>query len=142
MPHLCIAYVHRPDHMLTSIDYLHDQASVSLRVRSRDRDVDYAHCSAPHVAALALQALKTPLFCTLASGYATLYILCGLAVQLCSLFNSICSCSSSASTGGTAHSSTDLSLNAVNLTPLSPRGKLNSIGGQETRNIPKRYQHS
>ena len=27
-------------------------------------DVDYAHCSTPHVAVLALQALKAPLTCT------------------------------------------------------------------------------
>ena len=32
--------------------------------------VDCTHCSTPHVTALALQALKAPLACNLASGYA------------------------------------------------------------------------
>ena len=45
---------------------------MNLRVWSRDKHVDYTHCSTPHVAALALQVLKALLACTLASGYARL----------------------------------------------------------------------
>ena len=43
---------------------------------SEELSVDYTHCSTPHVyvAALALQDLKAPLACTLASGY------CGVVV--------------------------------------------------------------
>ena len=48
-----------------------DLEFTSLSVELR-KDVDYAHCSTPHVAALALQTLKTPLACTLVFGYVRL----------------------------------------------------------------------
>ena len=116
-------------------EYLHGLASLSLRVRSWDKDVDYAYCSTPHVAAIALQALKAPLACTLASGYARLYCrvvqapplinrmaATGLAVifrpwscsinrcWLCSLFDPTCS---SASPGGNTRSSTKVESHTV-----------------------------
>ena len=31
-----------------------------MKIKLKKEDVDYAHCSTPHVAALALQALKAP----------------------------------------------------------------------------------
>ena len=40
--------------------------------------MEYAHCLAPNVAVLALQAVKALLTCTLASGYRRDY--CGVAV--------------------------------------------------------------
>ena len=50
-----------------------DLASVNLELELC-KHVNYICCSTPHVAALALQALKAPLACTLASGYAIVTI--------------------------------------------------------------------
>ena len=83
-----------------------------------------------HVAALALQALKPPLACsTIVTLQMSTLLTVHVAAQALQALEA-------------PRLSTDLSFKVVNLAPSSSRCKYNSIGRQETCNIPKRYQHS
>ena len=109
---------------------IRDLTNHVLRVSDLEcgKDVDYAQCSTPQVAALALQALKAPLACEVGDingvHCSTAYVAARAPQALEAL-----------------RSSTDLSIKVLILASSSPHCKYNSIAQQDICNIPKRYQH-
>ena len=130
MPH---AYVW-PDHVLTSIwSRVCEFESVELR-----KDVDYAHCSTPQ--ACSCSSSPSPEAPTRL--YPSLWLCKTIVTLQMSTLLTVHVAAQALQALEAPRLSTDLSFKVVNLAPPSSRCKYNSIGRQETCNIPKRYQHS